>query len=41
MVVISATICNKQGRILLARQFIPITRIKLEEHMANLPKLIE
>lgn len=41
MVVISASICNKQGRILVARQFIPVTKIKLEEYMANFPKLIE
>jgi hypothetical protein len=25
----------------MARQFIPITRIKLEEYVANFPKLIE
>jgi len=41
MVVISASICNKNGKILMARQFIPITRLKLEEYMANFPKLIE
>jgi hypothetical protein len=41
MVVISASICNKHGKILIARQFIPITKIKLEEYMANFPKLIE
>ena len=41
MVVISASICNKNGKILVARQFIPITRLKLEEYMANFPKLIE
>ena len=41
MVVISASICNKNGKILMARQFIPITRIKLEEYVANFPKLIE
>ena len=41
MVVISASICNKNGKILIARQFIPITRLKLEEYMANFPKLIE
>jgi hypothetical protein len=40
MVVISASICNKNGKILMARQFIPITKIKLEEYMANFPKLI-
>ena len=41
MGVISASICNKHGKILMARQFIPITKIKLEEYMANFPKLIE
>ena len=41
MVVISASICNKNGKILMARQFIPITRLKLEEYVANFPKLIE
>lgn len=41
MVVISASICNKNGKILMARQFIPITRLKLEEYMANFPKLID
>ena len=40
MVVISASVCNKHGKILMARQFIPITKIKLEEYMANFPKLI-
>ena len=41
MVVISASICNKNGKILMGRQFIPITRMKLEEYVANFPKLIE
>jgi hypothetical protein len=41
MVVISASVCNKNGKIVLARQFIPITKMKLEEYMANFPKLIE
>lgn len=41
MAVISASICDKHGKILVARQFIPITKIKLEEYMANFPKLIE
>jgi hypothetical protein len=41
MVVISASICNKNGKILMARQFIPITKLKMEEYMANFPKLIE
>jgi hypothetical protein len=41
MPVISASVCDKNGRILLARQFVPITKIKLEEYMANFPKLID
>jgi hypothetical protein len=41
MVVISASICNKQGKILVARQFVGINRLKLEEYVANFPKLIE
>ena len=41
MVIISASVCNKNGKILIARQFIQITRLKLEEYMANFPKLIE
>ena len=41
MVVISASICSKSGKILLARQFVAINRLKLEEYMANFPKLIE
>ena len=41
MVVISASICNKSGKILVARQFVGINRLKLEEYVANFPKLIE
>ena len=41
MVVVSAGIVSKNGKILTARQFIPITRMKLEEYMVNFPKLIE
>jgi len=40
MVVITSSICNKSGKILMARQFVAITKIKLEEYMANFPKLI-
>ena len=41
MVVISASICTKSGKILLARQFVAINRLKLEEYMANFPKLLD
>ena len=41
MAVISASVCNKHGKILVARQFVAITKLKLEEYMANFPKLIE
>ena len=41
MVVISASICSKSGKILLARQFVAINRLKLEEYMANFPKLLD
>lgn len=38
MVVISATICTKDGKIIMSRQFI---KTKVEELIANFPKLIE
>ena len=38
MVVISATICTKEGKILMSRQFV---KINVEELIANFPKLIE
>lgn len=41
MTVISAAICSKTGKILLARQFVAINRLKMEEYIANFPKLIE
>ena len=37
MVVISAAICSKSGKILLARQFVAINRLKMEEYIANFP----
>ncbi len=38
MVIYSACICTKTGKILLARQFVPISKIKIEEHISSLPK---
>ena len=40
MVIISATICTKQGQILLARNFQNIDQLTLEEHVKNFPKSI-
>ncbi len=40
MVIYSACICTKAGKILLARQFVPISKIKIEEHISRLPKHI-
>lgn len=40
MVVISACICDKNGKILLARQFQPISKLNLEESVKNFPKSI-
>ena len=41
MVVLSACICSKSGKILIARQFVAVNRLKMEEFMSNFPKLIE
>lgn len=38
MVIYSACICTKTGKILLSRQFMPISKIKIEEHISSLPK---
>ncbi|EAS04835.1 adaptor complexes medium subunit family protein (macronuclear) [Tetrahymena thermophila SB210] len=40
MVIISAAVCDKQGDILIARQYQNITKHQLEENMRNFPKLI-
>jgi len=40
MVIISAAICDKGGKTLLARQFQHITRMTLEEYILNFPKSI-
>lgn len=40
MVIISAAICDKLGKILLARQFQNISKMTLEEYILNFPKSI-
>jgi len=40
MVIISAVICTKKGKILLARNFQNIDQLTLEEHVKNFPKSI-
>jgi coatomer subunit delta len=40
MVIISATICDKTGKILVARQYQNITKMALEENIKNFPKSI-
>ncbi|EGR32248.1 hypothetical protein IMG5_090970 [Ichthyophthirius multifiliis] len=41
MVIISAVICDKQGSILVARQYQNISKHQLEENIRNFPKLIQ
>jgi hypothetical protein len=41
MVVVSASIINKQGKILLARQFLDITKTQLEGLLSNFPRLLD
>lgn len=36
----SACICTKAGKILVARQFVPISKIKVEEYVSSLPRHI-
>ena len=40
MVAISAAVLSKGGKVLLARQFIPISRQRMEGYLASFPKLI-
>lgn len=40
MVIYSACICTKAGKILIARQFVPISKIKIEEFISSLPRHI-
>ena len=40
MVVLSAAVTNRSGKALISRQFVEMTRMKVENHLATFPKLI-
>ena len=41
MVVISTAICNKNAKLIFARQFEPISRIELEEHIVHFSRNVD
>lgn len=41
MVIISSTICDKKGKIIVGRQYIDVSKLKMEEYIRTFPKLIE